>query len=83
MGLILVISLIMKYSILVSKGHLVYNLNFFSSQFSLELIKKKKLFGIYEIICLLYIKLCSRNELSILVVLLRVVECSSMRFINF
>ena len=81
MGLILVISLIMKYSILVSKGHLVYNLNFFS-QFSLELIKKK-LFGIYEIICLLYIKLCSRNELSILVVLLRVVECSSMRFINF
>lgn len=82
MGLILVISLIMKYSILVSKGHLVYNLNFFSSQFSLELIKKK-LFGIYEIICLLYIKLCSRNELSILVVLLRVVECSSMRFINF
>jgi len=53
MGLILVISLIMKYSILVSKGHLVYNLNFFSSQFSLELIKKKsysafmKLFACY------------------------------------
>jgi len=52
MGLILVISLIMKYSILVSKGHLVYNLNFFS-QFSLELIKKKsysafmKLFACY------------------------------------
>lgn len=82
MGLILVISLIMKYLTLVSKGHLVYNLNF-SSQFSLELIKKKRLFGIYEIICLLYIKLCSRIELSILIVLLRVVECSSMRFINF
>ena len=52
MGLILVISLIMKYSILVSKGHLVYNLNFFSSQFSLELIKKSysafmKLFACY------------------------------------
>jgi len=52
MGLILVISLIMKYLTLVSKGHLVYNLNF-SSQFSLELIKKKgysafmKLFACY------------------------------------
>jgi len=47
MGLILVISLIMKYSILVSKGHLVYNLNFFSSQFSLELIKKKKSYSAF------------------------------------
>ena len=46
---------------------------------------QKKLFGIYEIICLLYIKLApARNELSILIVLLRVAECSSlMRFINF